>query len=85
MDGVFSLAKESWPSWDEYEEGMRSTSYRALEVVVWILDFIPRKNRGCKKITWMKNRLGGRGHKSECRRPEELLARSENLNQCRAV
>lgn len=58
MDGVFSLAKESWPSWEEYEEGMRSTSYRALEVVVWILDFIPRKNRGCKKIKLDEEQTG---------------------------
>lgn len=54
---------------NEAEEGIRSTIHRALEVMVWILDFIPRiteaENRGekishlyCRKINLDKEQIG---------------------------
>lgn len=65
---------------DETEEGRRST-----HTGLWrILDLSQEKERlktrdrkylicTVKRSIWMKNRLGGRGHKSESRRPLRRL------------
>lgn len=91
---VFRLSQKTIR--DEGEEGMRSTTYRALEVMVWVLDFIPRiteaENREektshlyCRNINLDRTDWEEESRRAVRRLLKNLEGRNDDLNKCRAV